>query len=544
MDLSNSGQTFTSGYSSSLQNLQDQDDAIRNSINARQQRALAAGQQNPTETQQVAASGDVTAPIAPATTPAPSPDTTAAPQTPASPPVAGRPTAASATSPVNGVSEQPADAQGNNRVMASNPNGPWAGRTAQTPYDERTSQIAAEEARLTALRQQAQTPQFTGDLDPIYPLQNQVDASEAKLRALRQQQTAVTNPSSIGPMASTPAPTAKPPAAPAASTPDSLGSMTYDPHQDAANDVAAIQRELSRMAPDDKRRTILNSELVKAQARVQSTPSMGQSAQAATLPAPQAPAQQTPQQGPTFYGPSGSPFTTPAQYSDGQIAALRNNAAMAQNAAQLAWMQYQQNPSPQTMQAVQAANQQVQQLHQGLYDADIYAKTQAAQGGNPQAFSALVQEYSSKVGQPIQLVPGNNGMYQAVAQGGQVIAQGSPAQIAGTLGGVLNSQARALAMHLATVEAEAGAKARGEENAKLPAVMAKLETDMRMKLSENDTTLLKQALENNKPTTVQLTGGQVVYVDPSNKASPLSIYNVNSPTKTGGVPVQQPLRQP
>jgi len=320
--------------------------------------------------------------------------------------------------------------------------------------------------------------------------------------------------------------------------------MTYDPHQDAANDVAAIQRELSRMAPDDKRRTILNSELVKAQARVQSTPSMGQSAQAATLPAPQAPAQQTPQQGPTFYGPSGSSFTVPAQYSDGQIAAIRNNAAMAQNAAQLAWMQYQQNPSPQTMQAVQAANQQVQQLHQGLYDADIYAKTQAAQGGNPQAFSALVQEYSSKVGQPIQLVPGNNGMYQAVAQGGQVIAQGSPAQIAGTLGGVLNSQARALAMHLATVEAEAGAKARGEENAKLPAVMAKLETDMRMKLSENDTTLLKQALENNKPTTVQLTGGQVVYVDPSNKASPLSIYNVNSPTKTGGVPVQQPLRQP
>jgi hypothetical protein len=223
---------------------------------------------------------------------------------------------------------------------------------------------------------------------------------------------------------------------------------------------------------------------------------------------------------------------------------MQQNAKMAQNAAQLAWMQYQHNPSQQTMAQYQQTVGQVQQLHQGLYDADVYAKTQQAQAGNPQAFSALLNEYSSKVGQPIQMRAEGNGLYSAVAKGGQVIAHGSPADIAGTFGGVLNSAARAQAMHLAVTRAEAYATESGKADANLPTELAKLQNALRIKFSENDTSLLKQALENQKPTTVQLTGGQVVYVDPSNKTSPVSVINPNEKTLTGGATVQRPILKP
>lgn len=261
----------------------------------------------------------------------------------------------------------------------------------------------------------------------------------------------------------------------------------------------------------------------------------GSNAQAATPP------QQAPAQGPVFVAANGSKFSVPQQYNDGQIQQMQQQAQMAKNAAQLAWMQYQQNPSQVTAAAVQSANATVQQLHQGLYDAQVYAATQQAQGGNPKAFSALLNEYSNKVGQPIQIVPGGNGLYQLRTRSGQVIAQGDPSTIAGTLGGVLNSGARANAMKIAQIHAEEYAKATAQEQAKQPIELAKLQTELAKQMGINASQQIIEKIKLGKVTVTPNANGQFLLTDTDSGQATLVDPNDKTPI---GTPRQSHIRTP
>lgn len=264
---------------------------------------------------------------------------------------------------------------------------------------------------------------------------------------------------------------------------------------------------------------------------------------AAPAPTPQAAAPQAPagapaaqaaapaQQGPTFYTTSGAAFTVPQQYSDGQIQAMQQQTLMARNAAHMAWLQYQQNPNPQTQQAYQQAVMAGQQVGQALYDAKVYSNTQQAQAGNGQAFSALLNEYSNKMGQPIQVVPAGNGQYALVAKGGQKIAVGDPSTLAGTLGGVLSSAARANQMRLAQIEAEAGATERGKASAQAPIELAKLSNALAISMGEQQAKLLVERIKLGELKVTTNTAGQFLITDSAGRQ--MQVVDPNQPTKIG-----------
>lgn len=586
MDLQQAGGSAIQDYGDALTQLQNQDTQNRAFINARQDRYLRSTQQAPSDTVQTAATGTPDSGQLPA-----SPDTSApvAPQPAVS--VTGRTTFAGPDSPVNGTPAQAAtptvgDIQGNQQVMAPNPAGAWAGRTAQPSTMD---QLRAEQQRNDAYRnyaaQQSNFDALPAGQNPIPNIQEVLKASDAKLAALKQQaqggttamasKTAQANPSYAGPnspqtnLSATDAPTPYDPviqsAAQSAGVDPTilkrlLGSESsfnptavsprgaqygYGIAQIAASHgltqqqmedpkvaipfAANLLKQYADQNGGDMNKALLQykgasspggiASMQPVVAKILTGLSPGSNAQAAQAPTQPATAQaaevpqQAAQQGPKFTAADGTPFTVPQQYNDGQIQQMQQQAAQIKNAMQLAWLHYQNGTSPDNSEVMrlQLAGQQI---NQHLYDADIYAKTQQAQAGNPTAFSALLNEYSNKVGQPIQVMPEGNNMYSLRAKGGQVIAHGDPASLAGTLGGVLNSGARAMAMELAKTQATSQATETGKANAQAPIELAKLQTELAKQIGVNAANVLVAKIhESGLKTTVNV-NGQFFTTDP------------------------------
>jgi hypothetical protein len=555
MDLSQAGGSAVTDYGNTMANLRAQDQASRDFIAARQQRYEASGQQEQVPGQQVAAEGTSTSMNLPDSGSVPAAGIGAG-----SPQMAGRQTLAGPASPVSGVPAQPATptaggrsggAQGDQQVMAPNPAGAWAGRTAQPST---LDQLREEQQRNAAYRAYA-AHQGTFDTlpagqEPIPNIDQLIKDSDAKLAAMKntaaaasrgqQSLTSAANPANVGPTGA--------PAKPLSSAERGMqedvqqayqgagGPMTPERVQAAVtrtqDEIDAIQREIQRPQQNKDATGYLQAALAKAQSTLQALKSGGASALTAMAPGQNAQAAEAPAQGPVFTAANGSTFTIPQQYDDGQIASMRQQSVMAKNAAHMAWMQYQQNPNPQTTAAYQQAVGQAQQIGQGLYDADIYAKTQQAQAGNPQAFSALLNEYSNKVGQPIQVVPEGNGSYSLRAKGGQVIAHGDPSALAGTLGGVLNSAARANAMKLAQIHAEESAKATATEGAKQPVEMAKLQTELAKQLGINASQEVQKRIESGATKVTQGIDGSWLITDPL--VGKFQVVNPTKPNLVGG----------
>jgi hypothetical protein len=238
----------------------------------------------------------------------------------------------------------------------------------------------------------------------------------------------------------------------------------------------------------------------------------GQPAAAPQGQAPQ-PAQPTADQGPTFVGPGG-PFQMPGVFTDQTIAGVKQQAMMAAQQLQLAKMRFQANPQdPATGQAYQAAQQAATQAGQGYYDSQIYQVTQAAQGGNMNAFKTLFQEYTSKIGTPIQLVPAGNGTYAMRTQSGQVIATGSPHDLAGTMGFALNRSAQQLSMQVQQEKAMAMAKQAPE----LAKAYYQGNVELLKQMGVNSSQEFQKAIELNKIQVGTSNDGTVYIINPTTK---------------------------
>ena len=610
MDLQQAGGSAIQDYGDALTQLQNQDTQNRAFINARQDRYLRSTQQAPSDTVQTAATGTPDSGQLPA-----SPDTSApvAPQPAVS--VTGRTTFAGPDSPVNGTPAQAAtptvgDIQGNQQVMAPNPAGAWAGRTAQPSTMD---QLRAEQQRNDAYRnyaaQQSNFDALPAGQNPIPNIQEVLKASDAKLAALKQQaqggttamasKTAQANPSYAGPNSSqtntsaTDAPTPYDPviqsAAQSAGVDPTilkrlLGSESsfnptavsprgaqygYGIAQIAASHgltqqqmedpkvaipfAANLLKQYADQNGGDMNKALLQYKGASSPGGIASMQpvvakiltglapgSNAQAAQAPTQPAtaqPAAPQGQPAQQGPKFTAADGTPFTVPQQYNDGQIQQMQQQAAQIKNAMQLAWLHYQNGTSPDNSEVMrlQLAGQQI---NQHLYNAEIYAKTQQAQGGNAQAFHDLLAEYSSKIQQPIQMVPVGNGIYKAVTPSGHLVAQGDPSTISGTFGGVLNSDARAMAMGLAQKKAEAYATESGKAEAGMPVEMAKLQTELAKQMGVNASDQIVAKIKTGELKVTTNINGQFLITDPATGKSTLL-----DPSKPNSIGAPTPYHQ-
>jgi hypothetical protein len=508
MDLSQTGQTFSGSYDRQMNALRSEDDANRKYLADRNARYAASTQDEQVPGQQVAASGTPLAmPASPANAPAA--------------PVVGTSAPAPSVTPMAPTRSQPYDAnQTPDQTLEESARLARSGRpqTAFTGSSGDPSMFVnpatAQQDRLDELKRLNPPGAGVGPADGPPAAATDINAFNAGKQALQPgwkpgPQTDMTklqggsNPPSKGEAGMREA-VASDGEIPTPGTVQAAVARTN-------SDIEGIKLEMMRQQNNPQGKQILQNELVKAQQRLaQLQAGSGQTGQTAPSAAPAAPQQD---QGPKFTAADGSSFTVPQPYTDGQVAAMQQQAVMAKNAAHMAWMQYQQNPNPQTTMAYQQAVGQAQQLHQGLYDADIYAKTQQAQAGNPQAFSALLNEYSNKVGQPIQVQPEGNGMYSLRAQGGQVIAHGDPSALAGTLGGVLNSSARAMAMEMQKTYATESAKSRAQEDAKQPVELAKLSNALMISQGENATKVIMEKVKLGKITVTPNALGQFMLTD-------------------------------
>jgi soluble lytic murein transglycosylase-like protein len=588
MDLTQKGQTFVTDYGDTMTALRNQDDQQRAFVNARKERALRDGQQAPDDTQQVAAEGNPNGVQMPASPDASVPTTPGAPILKAPPPTSPIPD----QNPYLGRSVEISEAE--KRLAALKQYGQPQAQPSKNPlYDVAVAPNAKDERAPDRNMQAAQERIGTlRDLD-LKSRQDYYDSpQQIALRAADAKTQLAANSGGTAPGTPTSKPTPydgiiNQAATDAGIDPDLFKRLiasesSFNPGaispkgKDAGLGIAQIAAvhglsDADRMNPavalpfaaklfaqyvsasgGNVQEALMKYKGASSPAGRQSMSGIVQrvaNAAGSMIPSanagevPQQPQQPQAQQGPKFTAADGSQFTLPTAYTDGMVQQAQQQLVQAKNAMQLAWMRYQNGSAP-DLTTVQAAQAQIQHLQQGLYNADIYAKTQQAQGGNPQAFSALLNEYSNKIGQPVQLVPMGNGTYALKAKGGQLIDQGDPAHIAGTLGGVLNSEARAINMEIQKKYAMESATARAQEDAKHPIEIAKLQNALQIKLSENDTAMLKQALENKKPTTLALPSGQVVTYNPANTASPFTFADPVTRTPAGGVRIDQPLVRP
>jgi len=588
MDLSQAGGSAVTDYGNTMKSLRDQDQATRDFVNARQDRYLRSTQQGPDEQQQTAASGDADYSMPQAPAPAAAPATPMVGTTRPAP-------AVTPVRPVGAVYQgNQTDAENKRLARSGDPDSGSLPEITPTPpavreqkrldalrqlnpamVDGKAGQKAPTTlAEFNAGKQALQPgwkPGMQTDMTKMVPgiqaapASNFADALFAQESGQGAANTSAVNSKGVtGPMQMKLGtfqgavkmglvPGVEPTEA-AWRDPDTntrvgkayanyLMGKYNDPAKAAAayfaGESAVDSGRLNPNASDG------NTTVAKYVQSVLTRLAPGQNAQAAEAPAQptaqaptqaQAPAAQAgapaaPAQGPTFVAANGSKFTLPQQYSDGQIQQMQQQAIQAKNALQLEWLRYQNGTSPDNSR-VQQAQAHVQQLSQGLYDADIYAKTQQAQAGNPQAFSALLNEYSNKVGQPIQVVPEGNGSYSLRAKGGQVIAHGDPSALAGTLGGVLNSAARANAIKLAQIHAEESAKATAVEGAKQPVEMAKLQTELAKQLGINASQEVQKRIESGATKVTQGIDGSWLITDPL--VGKFQVVNPTKPNLVGG----------
>ena len=547
MDLQQAGGSAIQDYGNALTNLQNQDAQNRAFINARQDRYLRSTQQAPSDTVQTAATGTPDSGQLPA-----SPDTSApvAPQ-----PAASTATPAQAPAPTASPDSSNAELSRLSRAGTVQPFLPNTGllNVGVNKLMDATgmgqNSPAAQQARLAALKKTNDTTEATQQVGPTSIPANASVADRFN------------NPGNLK-FAGQPGAT-KGPALPDGTSfavfPDMSTGLTaaqnqlhldmgrgnntvqgliskWSPPTASGNSAASTNAYITRVASQlgVSPTQPLTPDFIPKMAQVMYGVEAGHPAgtpvpTTASAQAPQAqaaaaqpgtPQPQAAQQGPKFTAADGTPFTVPQQYNDGQIQQMQQQAAQIKNATQLAWLHYQNGTSPDNSQVMQL-QQAGQQLNQHLYDADIYAKTQQAQAGSPTAFSALLNEYSNKVGQPIQVMPEGNNMYSLRAKGGQVIAHGDPASLAGTLGGVLNSGARAMAMELAKTKATSYATESGKAEAGMPVEMAKLQTELAKQMGVNASDQIVAKIKTGELKVTTNINGQFLITDPATGKSTL-----------------------
>jgi len=303
------------------------------------------------------------------------------------------------------------------------------------------------------------------------------------------------------------------------------GDIGRDPGAIARN-IAALQQDLQKV-PDEASKQMIRQEIADLQRQAQGPqgtytgPSKSIAAAAPGLQglpqtASAAPANDPSK--PTFVGPGGA-FQMPGTYDDRTIASLRQQAMMSAQQLKLAQMRYQAHPEdPTTGQAYMQAQQSLGQAQQGYYDSQIYMTTQQAQAGDMNAFKTLFQEYTSRAGTPIQLVPTGNGQYAMRAQNGTVITTGTPHDLAGTMGFALNHSAQQMSVQVQQEKAMAMAKAAPE----LAKAYYQGNVELLKQMGVNSSQEFQKAIETGAIKTVSSNDGTVYVINPkTNQATPL-----------------------
>lgn len=577
MDFSQAGQTFSGDYANQLTNLQNQDAQNRAFINARQDRYLRSTQQAPSDTAQVAATGtpdggqlpaspDIAAPAnansgaGPVTAPVSAPGVYGNPsetpdQTASESARLGRSGTVAPFLPNTGLLNRGVNALIDKAGMGQNSPDAQAGRTAALNKlnppdagvqnqvlvpgrdDAAIARLKAADASIRGGSALAAPADAATKYDPV--IQSAAQSAGIDPTILKR---LLGSESSFNPTAVSPRGAQYGYGIAQIAASHGLSKQQMEDPNIAIPFAAKLLKQYADQNGGDMNSALLAykgasspvgiASMQPVVAKILNGLAPGSNAQAATVPqqTAQAPAAPAAQQGPKFTAADGSAFTLPQQYNDGQIQQMQQQAVQVKNALQLAWLHYQNGTSPDNSQVMQL-QQAGQQLNQHLYDADIYAKTQQAQAGNPQAFSALLNEYSNKVGQPIQVVPEGNGVYSLRAKGGQVIAHGDPASLAGTLGGVLNSGARAMAMELAKTKATSYATESGKAEANQPVEMAKLQTELAKQMGVNASDQMVAKIKTGELKATTNVNGQFLITDPNTRKS--MVLDPNKPNQVG-----------
>jgi hypothetical protein len=544
MDLQYANQSSSDAFTKGMQNLKTLDDQQRQYLADR-----ASNMQDRTASGFPTANTDLPPASSAGLDASPTSDATSGSGASApAEPTSGRQTLAGPGDPVNGVPAQPATptwggrsggAQGDQEVKPPNPNGAWAGSTAQ-PADKWNAKVAAEQAVYDKLKSSPRVGSAA------------LAASAKRLAALRSDQSAsvrgqadknaANNPSVVGPEA-----TASAPSQPAAGNSDVTRLQ---------GDLEGIQREIARAnkSPDSKAKAdqllILNSEMKNIQARLAAaggastsgTSQTAQTPQAASVPqgaapqqaaAPQ-PAPVTPQgPGQTFDGTQGADYNFDSDAAHLQLLQLQQQYKLLQFKANNAATPQERDQAFAQLQQVQSTGQQV---HQQIFSNNMLQATRAVENGNMGALGQMVQSMAQNTQTPLVIHTVGNGQYALYTPQGQMVAQpGTPVDLAHMLYAKVAPAGRDLTMKNAMAYNQAFQAAAAEANAKAgPAERLKnmeIQGEISKALVSSNMELMKATLEQHGLKAVSDPMGTGMYVYSPDRSTMMFI-----PTNAGGKP--------